>query len=99
MVHVKINFQNWYLLKPSWKLRGEIHSGGVLFSQRTGFETGGEISNHKNASRNLIHIPLTICKRILKRPWKDLQKQNMWCKSGPKCQIKESNPFTLIHME
>jgi hypothetical protein len=20
----------------------------------------------------------------------------MWCKSGPKCQIKESNPFTLI---
>ena len=25
---------NWYLLKPSWKLRGEFHSGGVLFSQR-----------------------------------------------------------------
>jgi hypothetical protein len=23
----------------------------------------------------------------------------MWCKCGPKCQIKESNPFTLIHMQ
>jgi hypothetical protein len=28
------------------------------------FETGGEISNLKNASCNLIHIPLTICKRL-----------------------------------
>jgi hypothetical protein len=25
---------NWYLLKPSWKPRGEFHSRGVLFSQR-----------------------------------------------------------------
>jgi hypothetical protein len=25
---------NWYLLKPSWKLRREFYSGGVLFSQR-----------------------------------------------------------------
>jgi hypothetical protein len=33
LVFIKINFQNWYLLKPSWKLRGEFHSGGVLFSQ------------------------------------------------------------------
>jgi hypothetical protein len=23
----------------------------------------------------------------------------MWCKCGPKCQIKESNPLTLIHMQ
>jgi hypothetical protein len=23
---------------------------------------------------------------------KNLQKQNKWCKRGPKCQIKESNP-------
>jgi hypothetical protein len=28
---------------------------------------GGEISNLENASYNLIHIPLTICKRTLKR--------------------------------
>jgi hypothetical protein len=31
------------------------------------FETGGEISNLKNASCNLIHIPLTSCKWTLKR--------------------------------
>jgi hypothetical protein len=31
------------------------------------FETGGEIPNLENASQNLIHLPLTICKRTLKR--------------------------------
>jgi hypothetical protein len=31
------------------------------------FETGGEISNLENASQNHIHIPLTICKKTLKR--------------------------------
>jgi hypothetical protein len=31
------------------------------------FKTGGEISNIENASCNLIHIPLTICKKNLKR--------------------------------
>jgi hypothetical protein len=36
--------------------------------------------------KNLIHLPLTICKRTLKRISKNfLQKQNMWCKRGPKC--------------
>jgi hypothetical protein len=50
------------------------------------FETGGEISNHENASYILIHIPLTICKKILKRLiQKNLKKQNKWCKRGPKC--------------
>jgi hypothetical protein len=28
------------------------------------FKTRGEISNLENASCNLIHIPLTICKRL-----------------------------------
>jgi hypothetical protein len=31
------------------------------------FKIGGEISKLKNASCNLIHLPLTICKRNLKR--------------------------------
>jgi hypothetical protein len=31
------------------------------------FETGGEISNLKNASCNLTHMPLTICKNTFKR--------------------------------
>jgi hypothetical protein len=28
---------------------------------------GEKISNHENASQNLIHIPLTICKKTLKK--------------------------------
>jgi hypothetical protein len=30
----EVEFQSWYLLKPSLKLRGEFYSGGALFSQR-----------------------------------------------------------------
>jgi hypothetical protein len=60
-------FQNCYL-KPSWTLRGEFHWGGVLFkSKEKHLKQGEKISNLENASRNLIHIPLTICKKTLKR--------------------------------
>jgi hypothetical protein len=38
------------------------------------FETGGEISNLENASCKLIHIPLTICKKALKRFSKNICK-------------------------
>jgi hypothetical protein len=50
------------------------------------FETGEKISNLDNASQSLIHIPLTICKKTLKKNFhKHLQKQNKWCMRGPKC--------------
>jgi hypothetical protein len=66
------------MVKPSWKLSGEFHLGGVLFkSKEKHLKQGEKISNLENASRNLIHIPLTICKRILKRLFKkNLHKQN-----------------------
>jgi hypothetical protein len=38
----------------------------------------------ENASQNLIHIPLTICKRFVKKSFQNIAKQNMWCKRGPK---------------
>jgi hypothetical protein len=38
------------------------------------FETGEKISNLENASQNLIHLPLTICKRTLKRIYKRICK-------------------------
>jgi hypothetical protein len=42
-----------------------------LFSQRKSILKQGEkISNLENASQNLIHLPLTICKRTLKRIYK-----------------------------
>jgi hypothetical protein len=37
------------------------------------FETGEKISNLENASQNPIHIPLTICKKTLKKISKTLQ--------------------------
>jgi hypothetical protein len=57
-----------------------------LFSQKEKhLKQGEKISNLDNASQNLIHLPLTICKRTLKNNLqKNLQKQNMWCKRGKK---------------
>jgi hypothetical protein len=53
-------------------------------SKEKHLKQGEKISNLKNASSNFIYVPLTICKRILKRISKYLQKQNSWCKRGPK---------------
>jgi hypothetical protein len=42
-----------------------ISLGGVLFkSKEKHLKHGEKITNLENASRNLIHIPLTICKRL-----------------------------------
>jgi hypothetical protein len=38
------------------------------------FESGEKISNLENASQNLIHLPLTICKRTLERIYKRICK-------------------------
>jgi hypothetical protein len=47
---------------------------------------GEKISNLENALQNLIYLPLTICKKNFEKVLqKSLQKQNMWCKRGPKC--------------
>jgi hypothetical protein len=40
--------------------------GSLVLSQRKSIWNRGEISHLENASHNLIHIPLTICKMILK---------------------------------
>jgi hypothetical protein len=51
------------ILKPSWNTKRRIYWGGVLFSQRKKhLKQGEKISNLENASQNLIHLPLTICK-------------------------------------
>ena len=81
-----VYFQNWYLLNPSWKLRGQFHSGGFCLVKGKTFEIGGEISNLENALCKHIHIPLTICKRFLKMFSKKTYKnKTKWCKGGPKC--------------
>jgi hypothetical protein len=46
-----------------------------LFSQRKKhLNQGGKISNLEDALQNLIHLPLTICKRTLKRIYKKICK-------------------------
>jgi hypothetical protein len=58
---------------------------------------GEKISNLENASRNLIHIPLTICKKFLKRFSKSICKNKT---SGASVvqnvKIKESNHAYLV---
>jgi hypothetical protein len=75
------------ILKPSWTLRGGIYQGGVLFkSKEKHLKQGEKFSNLENASQNLIHLPFTILQKNFEKDLqKNLQKQNMWCKRGPKC--------------
>jgi hypothetical protein len=64
----KFFWSSFKLVKPSWTLRGDFHPGGVLFeSKEKHLKQGEKISNLENASHKFIHIPLTICKRTLKR--------------------------------
>jgi hypothetical protein len=52
-----------------------IYQGGVLFkSKKKHLKQGEKISNLENASQSLIHLPLTICKRTLKRIYKRICK-------------------------
>jgi hypothetical protein len=44
-----------------------LFRGSFVLVKVKAFETGEKISNLENASFNLIYVPLTICKRILKR--------------------------------
>jgi hypothetical protein len=83
----EVKFQIDIHLKTLLKAKRRISFRGSFYLVKgKAFETGGEISNLKNASCNIISIPLTICKKTLKRfSKKILQKQNEWCKSGPKC--------------
>jgi hypothetical protein len=65
-------------------------------SKEKHLKQGEKISNLENASRNLIHIPLTICKKTLKRFSKRICKNHhMWCKSGPKLQSYQYHSYAL----
>jgi hypothetical protein len=51
---------------------------GVLFSQRKSILKQGEkLSNLENASQNIVHLPLTICKKTLKRIYKSICKNKI----------------------
>jgi hypothetical protein len=48
--------------------------GSFVKSKEKHLKQGEKFSNLENASHNLIHIPLTICKKILKRLSKRIAK-------------------------
>jgi hypothetical protein len=98
---IKRGFFNWLVFfKLVSKIFGLLSIGKTLLNTKRrisfrgsfvlvkgkAFEIGGENFESENASRNIIHIPLTICKKIMKRFFKRIcKKQNKWCKCGPKC--------------
>jgi hypothetical protein len=51
-------------IKTLLKTKRRILFRGFCLVKGKAFETGGEISKLENASCNLIHIPLTICKSL-----------------------------------
>jgi hypothetical protein len=92
---MKVKFQIGIYFKTLLKAKRRISFRGSFYLVKgKAFETGGEISNLQNASCNLIPIPLTICKKILKRFYKNICKNKqvvqMWSKMLNK---RKSNPF------
>jgi hypothetical protein len=86
------------ILKPSWTLRGEIYWGGVLFkSKEKHLKQGEKISNLENASQNLTHVPLTICKRTLKRIYKRICK-NKTCGASMVQNVKNKETIHAYSM-
>jgi hypothetical protein len=61
---------------------------------------GEKISNLENASQNLIHLPLTICKRSLKRIYKKEFAKNKTCGASvvQNVKIKETIHAYLIYI-
>jgi hypothetical protein len=58
---------------------------GVLIGQKKSiWSRERKFSDLENASQNLTHLSLTICKRFLKKNFQNIAKQNKWCKRGPK---------------
>jgi hypothetical protein len=75
----------------------DLLKGEFCLVKGEAFEQGEKISNLENALQNLIHLPLTICKRTLKKDLqKSLQKQNMWCKRGPKYYIRKKHSMHIL---
>jgi hypothetical protein len=98
-ISMLIRSQNWYLLKTLLKAKRIISfMGSFKLVKGKAFETGGKFQILKMLLAILFIYLWLFAKRLWKDFQKDLQNENKWCKSGPKCQIKESNPFTLIHM-
>jgi hypothetical protein len=94
---MKIRFQIGIHLKTLLKAKGRISFMGSFYLVKgKAFETGGEISNLENSSRNLIHIPLTICKKIFEKTLKRFAKTKHVVQKWSKMSNKRKQS---IHMQ
>jgi hypothetical protein len=86
------------ILKPSWTLRGGFHLEGVLFIQRKkAFETGGENFKSWKCFAKSNSFTFDYLQKIFEKDLqKKLQKQNMWCKRGPKCQKLKKQSMHIL---
>jgi hypothetical protein len=66
----KIVFQKWYIKTLLNTKRRISFRGSFCLVKGEHLKQGEKISNLENASQNPIHLPLTICKRTLKRIYK-----------------------------
>jgi hypothetical protein len=93
----KVVFQKWYIKTLLNTKRWISFRGSFVKSKEKHLKQREKISNLENALQTLIHLPLTICKRSLKWIYKkNLQKQNMWCKRGPKCYIRKEHSMHIL---
>ena len=89
----KVCFSNWYLLKPSWKLRGEFHPGGVLFSQRKSIWNRGRKFQILKMLLKILFIYLwLLCKRLWKEFPKHLQNKTCGASVVQNFKLEESHP-------
>jgi hypothetical protein len=84
--------------KPSWTLRGGFNLGGVLFSQRKSiWNKGRKLQNLENALQKSYSFTFDYLQKIFEMDLqKNLQKQNMWCKRGPKCYIRKKHSIHIL---
>jgi hypothetical protein len=70
----KVVFQKWYIKTLLNTKRWISFRGSFIKSKEKHLKQGETISNLENALQTLIHLPLTICKRTLKRIYKRICK-------------------------
>ena len=89
----KVVFQKWYIKTLLNTKRRISFRGSFVQSKEKHLKQGEKISNLENVVQNLIHLPLTICKRTLKRIYKRVCK-NKTCGASV---VQNDNNEETIH--
>ena len=82
----KVLFQNWYIKNLLNTKRRISFRGSFVLAKGKAFETGGEnFKSWKCFAKSYSFTFDYLQKTFEKDLQKNLQKQNKWCKRGPKC--------------